>query len=91
MGDMKTSRKRKVAKRPVRHSYPIDDAWRSEIRKIMKERGLSQAGLAALIGASPPAIVLMFKADTKVSTWVPAIHEAFGLLPPGATQAIRAA
>jgi hypothetical protein len=88
---MKPIRKGRPRRKPARHAYPIDDAWRAEIRKIMKERGLSQAGLAALIGASPPAIVLLFKPDTAVSTLVPAIHDAFGLIPPGATQVIRAA
>jgi len=88
---MKPIRKARSAKRSTRGTYPIDAAWKAEIRKIMTERGISQAGLAGLIGASPPAIVLLFKKDTTASTLVPAIHEAFGLVPPRATQAIRAA
>ena len=89
---MKALRKRRsTAKHRVRHAYPIDAAWKEEIRKIMKERGLSQAKFAALIGASPPAVVLLFKEETQVSTLVPAIHQAFGLVPPAPTQAIRAA
>lgn len=85
---------RRAVKRPARHAYPIDATWKAVVRGIMAERGLSQAKLAALIGASPPAVVLLFKPHTERSTLVPAIHQAFGLVPPvapGATQAIRAA
>lgn len=90
---MKPIRKRRVAKKPVRHAYPIDDAWRAEVRKIMQERGLSQSWLASEIGVVPSAIVFLFKTATS-SHMVPAIHKALGLVPPklpAATQAIRAA
>lgn len=99
---MKAIRKKRVAAKPSRKparqpergdAYPIDAAWKDEIRKIMTERGLSQAKLAAQIGAVPSAITFLFTQATS-SAMVPAIHEALGLIPPvhpGATQAIRAA
>lgn len=95
---MKRSRKRQTARkavrRPSRQAYPIDAAWRADVRKILKERKLSQAWLARQIGVVPSAIVFLFEKSTRSSRMVPAIHEALGLVPPAppaATQAIRAA
>lgn len=57
----------------------------------MVERGLNQAQLATMIGASPPAIVLLFKAASNASSLVPSIHSALGLVAPGPVVAIKAA
>lgn len=99
---MKAIRKKRAAAKPSRKpaiqpergdAYPIDAAWKQAIRKVMTERALSQAKLAAQIGAVPSAITFLFAKATS-SALVPAIHQALGLEPPvhpGATQAIRAA
>lgn len=95
MAGMKRNRKRQTGGKPARRqAYPIDAAWKAEVRRLMEERGLSQARLATQIGVVPSAIVFLFERSTKSSRMVPAIHEALGLLPPvapPATQAIRAA
>lgn len=86
----KPAAKAQAAKPPA---YPIDKAWRDEVKKIMEERELSQAWLAAQIDVVPSAITFLFNEATS-SAMVPAIHKALGLLPPvlpPATQAIRAA
>lgn len=88
---MSPIRKRPRAKRRTRRVYPIDAAWKSAIRGLMVERGLNQAQLATMIGASPPAIVLLFKAASNASSLVPSIHSALGLVAPGPVVAIKAA
>jgi transcriptional regulator with XRE-family HTH domain len=65
--------------------YLVDNVWKSQIRALMERRGISQAELARRIGASPPAIVLLFKADTVQSGLVPAVHRVLQLDPPQAT------
>ncbi len=51
----------------------------------MEKRQISQAQLARTIGASPPAIVLLFKPETIQSGLVPAIHRALGFDAPMTT------
>lgn len=97
-GGMKSLRKRRAAKKPVRKApdpparatYPIDEAWKKTVRAAMKEQNISQARLAARVGAVPSAIVFVLNRATS-SSLVPKIHEALGFEPPAATQAIRAA
>lgn len=65
--------------------FPIDAEWKEAIKALMEKRKMTQAELARRTGASPPAIVLLFKPQTVQSGLVPAIHRVLGLAAPGTT------
>ena len=69
-------------RRPPGRYYPVDSAWKDDIKALLEKRGISQAELARRISASPGSIVLLFKPDTVQSRLVPAIHRVLGLEPP---------
>lgn len=65
--------------------WAVDDAWRDDIRALMKRKGISQADLARAASVMPSAITLIFKPETMQSRLVPAIHKVLGLPPPTTT------
>jgi transcriptional regulator with XRE-family HTH domain len=69
-------------RRPSGRSYRIDKAWQDRIRARLAERGISQAQLARMIGASPGSITLIFKPSSEQSRLVAAIHRKLDLEPP---------
>lgn len=79
--------KRGPQRRPTGPYFPVDAAWKADIRRCLDRRGWSQAELARKIGASPGSIVLIFKPKAIQSRLVPAIHQALDLDPPGTTKA----
>jgi hypothetical protein len=48
----------------------------------MKQLGMSQADLAAIVGCSQPAITALLRRGAKQSALVPAISKAVGLKKP---------
>ncbi len=83
-------RKQRRQSRPIGPYYPVDDAWKQQIRALLTSRGITQAELARKIEASPGSIVLIFKPNTVQSRLVRAIHEALNLAPPASTQVAAA-
>jgi hypothetical protein len=72
--------------RPRSNYVTVDEAWKSDIKALMAQRGISQAELARRIRCAPASITLLFKPATDQSRLVPAIHKVLGLDPPsGAT------
>ena len=65
--------------------WTVDEAWKDNVRALMKQRGLSQAELARTLKASPASLTFLFKPTTKQSRLVPAIHKALGLPTPTTT------
>lgn len=74
-----------ITKRRRLPYYQVDAVWKAAIKALMEKRKISQAELARRIGASPAAIVLLFKPTTVQSGLVPAIHRALQLDPPATT------
>jgi hypothetical protein len=87
------ARRKRRQPRPTGPYYPVDDAWKSQIKALLVSRGITQSELARKIDASPGSIVLIFKPNTVQSRLVPAIHEALKLVPPAppATAQVAAA
>lgn len=85
-------RKLRLGREPARRPFfPITSVWQEEIRRRLIARSWSQAELARRIGASPAAIVLIFKGTTIQSRLVPEIHRVLELDPPSMTVAVEAA
>lgn len=55
----------------------------------MEKHGVTQADLARQLNVSPGSLTGLFKAETKQSRLVPAIHRALGLAPPPPTRVIE--
>jgi transcriptional regulator with XRE-family HTH domain len=65
--------------------WTVDEAWRDDVRALMKRKGISQADIARAAGVKPSAITNLFKPETKQSRIVPAVHRVLGLPPPNTT------
>jgi hypothetical protein len=83
-GVLPTDVARKIAKGTA---YRIDDKWRMDIERAMKDQGVTQAELRRRIGCSKGALsdALSLKVGKPSSKWVPAIHAILGFAPPSST------
>lgn len=70
-------------------AYPVDAAWKAEIRRLLVEHGMKQAELARRIKCSPATIVLVLGPDSHTTTLVPAIHKVLGLVAPARSTKIE--
>ena len=64
-------------------TYPITDAWRTQVREELQRRGRgSQNALARQIGCASGTLADVLSDASRFSHLVPAIHSALGWPPP---------
>lgn len=56
--------------------------WQEMVQKRLKDRSMSQAELARLIGVKPPSITAMLKPGAKQSRLVPRVQKVLGMGRP---------
>lgn len=69
-------------RRPRDGYLPVDEPWKQAVLALLEKRGISRAGLARMIGASPSSITLLFKPETDQSRLVRSVHKVLDLGPP---------
>lgn len=63
-------------------AFPITTEWQDGVRVRMRELGLGQHQLAAIIKCKQPSLSALLSPRARHSTLVPAIHAALGWPPP---------
>lgn len=63
-------------------AWPVDEAWKREIKAELRAAGISYACLAAIIGCSHSAVRNLFSGGAPTSRYVARIHYVLGRPPP---------
>jgi AraC-like DNA-binding protein len=68
--------------RPSGPSWPVDEAWKRQVKLDMRLADISLAEMARRIKCSPSALTVLFREETKESRLVSGIHRELGRPAP---------